>query len=300
MLRALLNDRAVELLVDPGRLVEEIRRALLDPTAVEAEREAITIGGSWFAAMTAGDDSIVSVKNVGVYPGNPQRGLPLVRALTLVFDSRTGEPLLAYEANSATGLRTAAASLLAAKLLGARKGGVLGIIGAGAQATWHGLVFKRLLPPSEILVHSRTRGRAERLASMLGGRAVGLEEANRESDILVAATSSREPVVLGELLRTDAIVISVGAPAPVRELDETVRRRARCLLADTRPGVLRESPDGEGWERVVGLDELLRGKACSPGDVRVYKSVGRPLFDLAISRLITKRLGLAVSTSRGA
>ena len=292
-MKAQLNDRAVELLVEPGELVEEIRRVLLDPSAVEAGREAVSAGGSWFAAMTAGDDTIVSVKNVGVYPGNPGRGLPLVMALTIVVSSRTGEPLLAYEANSATGLRTASASLLAARLLGAREGGVLGIIGAGVQARWHGRVFKRLLRPSEVLVHSRTRARAERLARELGGSVAGLEEVNRRSDTLVAATNSREPVVLGALLRSGAVVVSVGAPAPVRELDQAVRRRARCLLADTRTGVLRESPDGEGWDRVVGLDEILRGASCERGDVGVYKSVGRPLFDLAISRLITRRLGLA-------
>jgi len=120
---------------------------------------------------------------------------------------------------------------------------------------------------------------------------VDLDTLLRESDIVIAATSSTEPVVKGSLLREGAYVVSVGAPRPVRELDDEVKRRGRCLLADTRDGVVGESDDAQGFEEIVELREALRGRRCKWGDVRVYKSVGTALFDHAIAVYLWRRIG---------
>ncbi|MCE4599241.1 MAG: hypothetical protein F7C81_03485, partial [Desulfurococcales archaeon] len=113
-----------------------------------------------------------------------------------------------------------------------------------------------------------------------------------ESDVIIAATTSREPVVEGKLLKSGAVVASIGAPKPVRELDQATLKRARCILVDTREGVLGEAGELESLERLpelLELKEALKGKTCDMGDVKVYKSVGTALFDLAIAIHLYKR-----------
>lgn len=285
----LLDAGKIEELVDPAKLVDDIARVLASDAKAPL-RASLEHGGSWLGAMPAGGLGYFAVKIVGVYPANPVRGLPLVRGVLLLFDAETGEPLLEADATPATGWRTAAASALALRLMGFRGGGTLGIIGAGVQGEYHARVLGTVYGFDEILVHSKTRVRAEELARRHGGRAVEMMELLRRSDVVVAATSSREPVVRGGVLREGTKVVSVGAPKPVRELDAETVKRARCILVDTREGVLAETEDVEGAEELVELAEALKGRECRFGELRVYKSVGTALFDLAIALHLYERL----------
>ncbi|MCE4602526.1 MAG: hypothetical protein F7B18_05005 [Desulfurococcales archaeon] len=289
----ILGPGDVDSLMDPLLMVEEIRRVLMDEEAVEAPRTSLEHGGSWFGVMPAAGRGFYSLKLVGVYPGNPGRGLPLVRGRLLLVNAQSGEVLLDADAGPATGWRTAAATALALELLGGTRG-VLGMIGAGVQARYHLEVLTRLYDYTRVLVYSRSRGRAEDLARRYNGSAASLEEVLRASDVIVAATTATEPVVRGSMLGEDVVVASVGAPKPVRELDGETLSRASCILIDT-PMVLEESgdvtPKTAPRRKIAELRGLLRGREKCPGSgVRVYKSVGRPLFDLAAAILLHDRL----------
>ena len=277
----ILEGHTIDSLVDPKALIDNIREALLGGRAVE--RVSMEESGSWLGLMGASSPGFFAVKIVGVYPENPARGLPLVRGLLLLLSASSGEVLLAADAGPATGWRTAAATALALSLMGYSGGGVLGVIGAGVQARYHLEVLSRIYRPSRIIITSRTRARAEALASAYGAELASLEDLLSASQVVVAATNSREPVVRGSLLRSGAFVASVGAPKPVRELDGTVIERSRCVLVDTRSGAERETDDVKGAREVVELREMLEGRKCEWGDIRVYKSVGYSLFDLAIA-----------------
>lgn len=277
-----LSPQDVDRLVDARSLMAMIERALVEAPKPPV-RVSMEYSGSWFGVMPASGLGFYVVKLVGVYPENPGRGLPLVRGVLLLFDPRSGDLLMEADAGPATGWRTAAATALALKLLG-YTGGTLGLIGAGVQARYHLRVLRDTLGYDKLLVYSRTRGKAESLALEYGGRVVdSLREVLVNSDTVIAATTSREPVVLGSMLRSGAIVASVGAPRPVREFDPEVTRRSRCLLVDTREGVMSESDDWVGAERLLELSEALRGGRCDWGDVRAYKSVGYSLLDLAVA-----------------
>jgi alanine dehydrogenase len=286
-----LDSREVDRLVEPEELMEQVAESLM---AAEAPpRAVVTHSGSWFAAMPAAGGGFFVAKLVGVYPRNPRRGLPLVRGVLVVIDAETGETVLEADASAATGWRTAAATALALRSLGARRGSVVGIVGAGVQAEYHARVLRRLLEPGELLVYSRTRKRALGLALRHGGLvAESLVGLLRRSDVVVAVTSSTSPVVLGEHLAGGAIVASVGAPAPVRELDFSTLLRARCVVADTVEGVAEEAGDVDpSMVELVGLGELLAGRRrCIGGDVAVYKSVGTALLDHAIGVHLVRRL----------
>ena len=284
-----LTDEDVNSLVQVGRLVEFIEKVLLADTIVPL-RTHLTYNEAWFGVMPAAGLGFISTKLVGVYPRNPERGEPLVRGVLALFDADSGAPLLLADAAAATAWRTAAATMLALRIMEAPGGSVMGVIGAGVQAKYHILAAQRLLEPSQVLIYSRTKSRAEQRAMSVGGEVVDLEQLLKESEIIIAATNSTRPVVKGSLLREGAVVASVGAPKPVRELDEVVKERAGCLLADTREGVLAESDDAAGFDEIVELREALKGVKCKWKDIRVYKSVGTAFFDHAIALYLWNRI----------
>ena len=276
----------IDPLVDPAEAVEAIKKAYF-ADAVFLPRQALTVGETWFASMVGYTaEAGIAVKLVGIYP----KGVPRVKAVVLVFDPERGTPLALINGTQLTGWRTAAASAVAAKAIGAEPKEV-GIIGAGLQAEYHLRVFKSLYPNARFKIFNVAEERAREVARRHGAVAASLAE-TLGSDLVISTTASRSPVVKG--VRSGAVVISVGAPRPVRELDDEVKRRAGCMLVDN-PHAAEESDDvGDRW---VYIGDYLRGAECRFGEVKVYKSVGNPLFDVSMAHYVlerAKKLGAGV------
>jgi ornithine cyclodeaminase (EC 4.3.1.12) len=272
--------------VDPAEAVEAIKKAYF-ADAVFLPRQALTVSETWFAPMVGYmAEAGIAVKLVGIYP----KGVPRVKAVVLVFDPERGTPLALINGTQLTGWRTAAASAVAAKAVDAEPKEV-GIIGAGLQGEYHLRVFRSLYPNARFKIFDVAEERAREVARRHGAVAVSLAEA-LGSDLVISVTTSRSPVVRG--VRSGAVVISVGAPRPVRELDDEVKRRAGCMLVDN-PHAAEESDDvGDRW---VYIGDYLRGAECRFGEVKVYKSVGNPLFDVSMAHYVlerAKKLGAGV------
>ncbi|MEO1714865.1 MAG: ornithine cyclodeaminase family protein, partial [Bacteroidota bacterium] len=81
--------------------------------------------------MPAWDQEQLGVKLVTVHPDNPDKGLPAIQGLYLLFSNETGSPLAIMDAASLTARRTAAASVVAARFLAKSDAKRLLIIGTG-------------------------------------------------------------------------------------------------------------------------------------------------------------------------
>ncbi len=296
----ILDGSTLRKLFDYKELVNDIRRVLLG-NATAPMRASLTHGNAWLGAMPAAGLGLQVVKVVGVYYDNPSKGLPLVRGLVLVLRESDGEPLYLMDAGVLTGYRTAAATCLGVGLLGYEGQEPVGLIGSGVQARYHAECLKDAYRVRDFLVYDIDSERASSLARELGGRTASLEEIHSMARLIVAATTSREPVVRGSLLRDDAVVASVGAPKPVWEVDEEAMERAGCILADTIEGFLEEAGEAEhkpASVKVVGLREALQGAICPGRGPRIYKSVGTGLFDLAAAYHIhRKKTGLEAGST---
>lgn len=247
----------------------------------------------------------VGVKLVTLAPANPQRGLPFLHAVYLLFDSGTLEPLAAVDGAALTALRTSAVSALATRHLANPDARRLVLFGAGAQAAAHLEAMVAERPVERVTVVSRTRARAEALAERartLGLEAeVGAPEAVAAADLVCTCTTSAQPVFEGGLIRPGAHVNAVGAYRPdMREVDDELVRRARVVV-ETREAALAEAGDlliplragVVGEDHVVAdLTEVVRGKAVrtAPDDVTLFKSVGVAFEDLAVARAAYERL----------
>ncbi|MEM4485564.1 MAG: hypothetical protein QXE13_06975 [Sulfolobales archaeon] len=285
-----MSGEEIDGIVDPLELLFEIRDLYIRKPLI-FERVSYEYEDKWIALMPGIDPEIgFVVKLIGIYP----KATPRVRGFIMVSGLENGEIILIADASSATGWRTATTSALAAKLLlecdlmKRCSIDVLGIIGAGVQGEYHLRVFKNLFDIKKILIYDIESSKSHLLAKKYEGSETSLDDLLMRSDVIITATNSTQPVVRGDILRNGAIVISVGAPKPVKELDDITRRRAGCALVDTVTGVARESEDVSGID-LVEIGEYMRGRKCLFKEIKLYKSVGTSLLDIAVARHIIKR-----------
>jgi ornithine cyclodeaminase len=246
------------------------------------------------------------LKIVCIFPGNPARGLDAHQGGVLLFDGETGAPRALLDASAVTEIRTAAVSGVATRLLARADATELAILGSGVQARSHLEAMAKVRPFARARVWSRTAEHARALAAEASApfpvEAVpSAEEAVRGADVVVTATSSREPIVERAWLEPGTHVNAVGSSIPTaRELDaETVA--AASLFADTRESMLNEGGDyllavreaGIGPEHIrAELGELLVGAhegRRSPDELTVFKSLGIGVEDLAAAELVYAR-----------
>jgi ornithine cyclodeaminase/alanine dehydrogenase-like protein (mu-crystallin family) len=264
-------------------------------------------------AWRGGDDPVFSLKSLCVMPGNPARGLDSHQGTVTLFDGGTGEPRAILDASAVTAIRTAAVSAVATRVLSREQARVLAIVGAGVQGKAH---LDALLPVrsfEEVRIYSPTEAHARAVAGGGDGAArvvSSAQEAVRGADVVVLATSAREPVVRRDWLACGTHVNAVGASVPsARELDtDTV---AECALyCDSRESLrneageyLRAVQEGAiaGEDHVRGeLGEVLAGSA--PGrqgddELTVFRSLGLAVEDLAAAECAVdaaRRLGIGV------
>jgi alanine dehydrogenase len=290
-----VTSKQLDEIIEPFKLIEVFERVLKSDASAPL-RPSVTEKGSWFSSMIARGLGYYCVKLVGVYPNNPRRGLPLVRGQVLLFDADNGELLLEADATKFTAWRTAAATALALKTLGACCG-TLGIIGAGVQGEHHLALLSQIMKFDKYIIYDIDLSKAERLAKRFGGEVTDLRTLLRSSDVIVSATVSRTPVILGELVKTGSKIASIGAPKPVKEVDIKAIERAGCVLVDTKEGVINEASCIEEALRkgvrfeMVELRDVVKGYAkCDSKEISLYKSVGTALFDLAMAIYILERV----------
>ena len=166
---------------------------------------------------------------------------------------------------------------------------VLAILGSGVQAGSHLQALRLVRGFRDVQVWSPRN--AGTFADRFGVRAVGTpEEAVRDADVVVVATSSRRPVLRGEWLSPGTHVNAVGACRPDwRELDDETLRRAR-LYVESREAATRESGDViAAGEVVAEIGEVVSG--TRPGRqgaevVTLFKSVGVAVEDVVTADLV--------------
>jgi ornithine cyclodeaminase/alanine dehydrogenase-like protein (mu-crystallin family) len=259
-------------------------------------RSADPVGVTIFNPSFLREGRGYGVKVVSDYVANAGRGLPRMVSLISLFDGVTGLPTSVLEGGYITDLRTGAGTALAARYLARPDSRVLGVVGAGRVARNQIEGLAAAFDLREIRVYART----PRL--LVGVSFVNTsEEAVRGADLVVAATTSSQPVVKGDWLAPGAFVAATGAFAvEMRELDDEVIRRASCHVIDSRTDVLERAGDfmapiGSGIlrrESISEVAELVSGKRPgrrSPEEITVYKSSGVPVQDLVTAREIERR-----------
>ena len=230
--------------------------------------------------MPATDGALAITKLVTVHPGNGARGMPSVQGEVVVLDARTGERLFTLEGATVTARRTAALSLLAARLLAPHPQGGLLIVGGGTQGRAHLEAFQAGLGIRDVWIYSRTAAHAERLAAYareLGLTAQTIAEPAEVLDrvsLIVTATTSSSPV-LPASVQDNAFVAAVGAFRPtMAELPAELVRRGHVYV-DSLEGARSEAGDliqaDVDWGQVTALVDAAQAPRPARGPI-VFKA----------------------------
>lgn len=240
------------------------------------------------------------LKAICVFPGNAAIGKDAHQGGVLLFDGVTGELQALINASAITAIRTAAVSALATRVLANEEAGDLAIIGAGIQARAHLPAIACVRNLRRVRVVARRFESARHFASdlqpdfpVLIEPVETVEAAVRDADIIVTATTSREPVLQREWLSPGVHINAVGTYSPkARELDTRTMVDARVFV-DRRESALNEAgdyliPASEGTISPkhirAELGEVLIGASPgrnSPVEITVFKSLGLAIEDLA-------------------
>ena len=261
-------------------------------------------------AWRGGADPVFALKSLCVMPGNPARGLDSHQGTVTLFDGAIGAPRAILDASAVTAVRTAAVSAVATRVLAREEARVLAILGAGVQGRSHLNALLGIRAFDEVRVFAPNQAHARAAADGRATVAASAEDAVRGADVVVTATSAREPVLRREWLVPGAHVNAVGASVPsARELDlETVV--AAALFCDSRESLRHEAGEFRqaveegaiaGEDHVRGtLGEVLAGMAPgrrSQGELTVFRSLGLAVEDLAAAeRAVARARELGIGT----
>jgi ornithine cyclodeaminase/alanine dehydrogenase-like protein (mu-crystallin family) len=247
-------------------------------------------------AHRGGESPLYALKAVAIFPGNSARGLDSHQGFVALFDGETGETIAILNAGAITAVRTAAVSGVATRLLARKNASTLAILGAGIQARSHLEAMRAVHHFDRVVSWSRTPGRMPGLEE-----AGSAEEAVRDADVVVTATSSAEPIIERGWLKPGAHVNAVGSSIPTaRELDTETMRDA-ALFVDRRESTVNEAgdflfPQAEGAigpEHIrAEIGEILVGAAegrRSDDELTVFKSLGLAVQDLAAAEYVLRR-----------
>jgi ornithine cyclodeaminase/alanine dehydrogenase-like protein (mu-crystallin family) len=238
-----------------------------------------------------------------------ERGLACVKTYAATAEGASfvvvlfegAETRAVIEADRLGQLRTGAASAVAAKYLARPGARTLGVIGCGWQARSQVACIREALPGIErVVAYCRTDEQLEAFCRELGAEQAENHREAADADVVVTITTSRDPVLRGEWLRSGALVCAAGANRKqARELDNAVLERASLVCCDSLDDAKIESGDliepvEQGildWLEVHELQEVVAGEL--PGrqaddDIVVFKSNGLAAWDLAVAARVVE------------
>ncbi len=278
---------------------------------MEAVRDAFLAyaGGEWtmppkvyvpaypagdFRAMPALGGGHASLKWVTSFPGNPARGLPTVTGVVLLSDASDGRLVAVLDAAAVTALRTGAAAVLAAEVLG--RPGTAAVIGAGVNGKAAARTF--LARGQDVLLWDVDPARAEVAAEELGSRVASREEA-LAADRLVTMTPGHEVLLDEGVLRPGQHVSLMGADGPGKaEIAVAELARTHVFCDDweqaSHNGELVHAVEAGALARedVTELGAVLAGEAAgrrSVDEITCFDSTGLAIQDLAIALAAMER-----------
>jgi ornithine cyclodeaminase/alanine dehydrogenase len=283
--------------------VEEAFRALGQGKAVNRPRARIKLPGVMLHVMPAGlgSEGALGFKAYTVTRAG-------ARFFYFHFDASSGELVAVMEADRLGQIRTGAASGVATRYLARAAAATVGIVGTGWQARSQLEAMAAVRAVRSAVAYSPTPERLAAFCREMSGElgfevrsARRPEEVTEGADIVITATSAREPVLRGSWLREGQHLNAVGSNfAEKQEIDAEAVARASVVVVDSIEQARIECGDliapiaagVETWDRVRELADVVSGKTRGrTGDeqVTLFESQGLALEDVAVATKVWER-----------
>ena len=291
--------------------VESAFKDLANGAAVMPQRTPIALpdkhGVALFMPARIGSLGALGAKIVTVYPDNMNKfKLPVIYGTIILLDEETGAPIAILEGGFLTAMRTGAVSGVATKYMAKKNAKVATIFGTGVQAYTQVLAAHEARPLEKLYAFSvdpieRRKDFADRITSAINVPVELVDDpklAVGKSDIVILATSAKDPILDGAWLKPGTHINGVGSHAPaMREIDTLTVQKSR-IVCDLVEACKAEAGDfmipannGEwSWDKVAGnLGDVILGKVAGrvgDNDITLFKSVGLAIQDMSVAKAV--------------
>jgi alanine dehydrogenase len=310
-----LSEKEVQGLVDIDEMIQALEQAHMQFSTGEAVmpvRQVVPLpkikGRITSMPAYLSEANALGMKVVTFFPENAGKDLPAILAAVHLYSSETGKLSAVMDGTYITAIRTACASAAATKALANPETPVLGILGAGVQARTHIRALPQVRKIQNIKVYSPSGSSAYRLKEELESEVKikiepvkTAEEAVCGADLLVTATTAKEPILNSGWLKPGMHINAVGSHRPeAREIDAATMSRVK-LFVDSREAILTECGDvllaiKEGAiaenHASVEIGEVLAARKAGrtkAEEITLYKSVGIAIQDVAAAHLVYQK-----------
>ncbi len=323
----IVNQEEVRRIFPMGECIEVMAEAFESLAKGKIAQPLRTImgvqGGNVLAMMPSYNEDIKSLgaKIITVFPGNHGTEFDAHQGIVLLYEASHGSLKAIIDATAITGIRTAAVSAVATRILANPGTRSLAILGAGTQGRAHFEAMRLLFDFERVHVWDVFPEAAKKFAGSESKRtgldvryAATAEEAVVDHDLICTTTPAKEPILMGRWLKPGAHINAIGACTPlVRELDtqavlgsrlfidrmESTQREAGDFIIAKNEGAIDDSHiKGELGDLVAGT---IKGRQ-SREEITLFKAVGLAMQDLASANYIygkARKTGVGVEVEIG-
>jgi alanine dehydrogenase len=302
----MLSRKEIEEILPPKEVIKAVEDSYKEfglntaivPPRIRVDMERYNANMLVMPAYLTGMDAL-GTKLVTTHLGNSKFNLPTVIGTIILNDPKTGVPMAILDGTYITAMRTGAAGAVAAKYLSREDSSTATIIGTGVQGRSQLIALCEVRQIKKVFAFDVDGKRCEQyvgeMKKRIGAEVVeadNLQEAVRQSDIVVTATPSSDPIIKGDWVMEGCHVTGIGSHSPdARELDENVVTKASKIVLDTwdakkvgdiaypiSKGLLKEE------DIYSDIGTIVAGKKpgrTSPKEITVFKSVGTAVADVS-------------------
>lgn len=287
-------------------LAHEIRLAYFNFKQLESEipKRSLILKDSPFSAFVAmpaySENYGIFLTKIGTVVPSFQG--PSVRALIVVYSTKTNQPAILFDGIEITNLKCAAVTGFTTDICAGEHAKVLTLIGSGVQARNQLLGVSSVRTLKQIRVYSRDSKNIEKFISQ--NKAItkdaqfiscgSIKEALAGAEIISTATTSIDPLLFSEDLSSHNIHINcMGAHTPhSSELSPEIIMNAQLIVEDLNMAI---AEAGSMHKDAMTLSDLVHYDACAlKRGTTIFRSTGHAFLDLLTVVHVMKRLGLSV------
>jgi ornithine cyclodeaminase/alanine dehydrogenase-like protein (mu-crystallin family) len=219
-----------------------------------------------------------------------------------LYDGKTAAPLALIQAGYLGQVRTGAASGVATQYMARADASEVGLFGSGKQARTQLQAICKVRKVRRVQVYSPNEEHRRKFATEMSDvcqtevqPVPRPEMAAEDKDIVITATTSREPVLNGHWIGEGTHVNAIGSNFLGKsEIDAVGVRRCDSIVVDSKDQARLEAGDfvqalEEGsihWADIHELGQVIVGRytgRAHPQDVTLFKSLGIAIEDIAVA-----------------
>lgn len=268
-------------------------------------REAIGYQDALYGFKSGFDRSGLSlgVKSGGYWPNNAAKGLTNHQSTVFLFDPETGKLDALVGGNYLTAVRTAAASAVSIAQLARADARVLGMVGAGHQASFQLRAALEQRDFERVVGWNLDPENLDKLAAVSADYGLPFEAVEREqlgarSDVIITITSAHEALLKKDWIKPGTHIACMGTDTKGKqEIDPALMSSARVFTDEVAQSIsigecqhaIQQNLIEETAITTIG--EVINGQhvgRASEDDITLFDGTGVGLQDLAAASAVLR------------